>query len=160
MTEKESKADSEGYELLSRFGRERLEAIYGKVATRGRKRDHCPESFKDGVRLINLIEEFEQGFREMVDDRTDFLQIAAWSFHFFIFRQPLKNCNHRTGYGIMKWVLTCFGYKLRIKPEEDALEFFKKFEGGGVSVEEVKEWMVQNVSANRSRNSPSSSMRS
>ena len=50
---------TEGYDLLSRFRREDIEAIYAAVAERGLGDERCPKSLEEGVRLPNLLEEFE-----------------------------------------------------------------------------------------------------
>ncbi|MFQ5885121.1 MAG: hypothetical protein ACE5IO_08490 [Thermoplasmata archaeon] len=148
IPEENPNRDKEGYELLSNFGREQIIAIYEQVAKRGTKEDQqCPETFEEGVRLDNLVEEFENGFRARVRDSIPFTEIAAWSIHFFMWRQPLKNCNHRTGLGIMEMVLVSFGHKFEPKSTEDVLDFFEKFERTGMSVKEVEDWIIQNLSA-------------
>lgn len=123
-----------------------MKAIYEAVAERGLGDERCPRTFEDGVRLPNLIDEFEVQFKEQVRNRAPHTRIAAFCLHFFMFRQPLKNCNHRTGLGIADWVLRCSGHHLEPKSEE-AIEFMIKFEKRGMSIEEVEGWIAQNLSA-------------
>jgi len=142
-----SQGVAEGYELLSRLRREDIEAVYEAVADRGLGDERCPRSFEEGVRLPNLLDEFEARFKELVSTRAPHTRIAAFCLHFFIFRQPLKNCNHRTGLGIAEWVLRCFNRRLTPEYDGQILEFMTEFEKRGMSIEEVEDWMAQNLSA-------------
>lgn len=146
--EEDLNQDSEGYEFLTKFGIEEVKRIYLKVAKTGTTRDvHCPETFEEGVRLPNLIDEFGEGFKERVGSRLPFVDIAAWAFHFFTFNQPLKNCNHRTGLEIMKIVLLAFRKKLAIESNEELLEVLENFERKHTPATEIQEWLSQNLSA-------------
>jgi hypothetical protein len=140
--------DSDGYEFLDKFGVEEVKKIYLKVAETGTSVDvHCPETFEEGVRIPNLIDEFVEGFKEKVGRRLGYVDIAAWAFHYFTFNQPLKNCNHRTGLEIMKIVLLAFRKKLAIESNEELLGVFEDFEKKHTPASEIREWLSQNLSA-------------
>ena len=146
--EEDLNQDSEGYEFLTKFGIEEVKKIYLKVAKTGTTRDvHCPETFEEGVRLPNLIDEFGEGFKERVGSRLPYVDIAAWAFHFFTNRQPLKNCNHRTALGLVDQILGAFGKKLVQETDDELLSALERFEKYCASENEIREWITQNLSA-------------
>lgn len=144
----DSEQMSEGYEFLSRFGIEQIKRIYEHVARTGLREDtRCPGAFEEGIRLPNLIDEFDKGLKERVNSRAPLIEIAAWAFHFFIFRQPLKNCNHRTALAIMDQILGAFGHRLVTESDEELLDTLEKFERYTASEDEIRDWIAQNLSA-------------
>lgn len=144
----DSELESRGYEFLSRFGIEQIKRIYEVVARTGLTDDvRCPEFFEDGIRLPNLIDEFDKGLKKRTSDREPFVEIAAWAFHFFVFRQPLKNCNHRTALAVMDQILRAFGHELVTESDKELLNTLEMFEKYTASEVEIRDWMAQNLSA-------------
>jgi hypothetical protein len=129
------------YEILDGFNIDDLRAVYELAGAKAIKdEERCPVTFDEGVRILAVAEEYVYHIRELSAQRAHPLDIAAAALRFPVWRQPFKNCNHRTGYAMCRQVLELFGYELCASKGE-ITEYVFSINKYSYSEKEVREWL-------------------
>jgi hypothetical protein len=119
--------------------------VYEKAGRKAMTEDEvCPATFDEGIRIQELAEEFVELIRELSLQRAPPIRIAASSLRFLVWRQPFKNCNHRTGYAMCMQILELFGYEMPLSKDE-ITEYIFSINRFNRSDDDVELWLGSNA---------------
>jgi hypothetical protein len=133
------------YEILDDFDLDYLKMVYEMAGVKALKdEEKCPATYEDGIRIPEVAEEFVAHLQNLSRDRVPPMRIAASALRFLVWRQPFKNCNHRTGYAMCRQILEMFGYEFIITKDEITSYVFS-INRFSYSEKEVEEWLNSRV---------------
>ena len=133
--------NEEAYAILEDFDLSLLKRVYELVGKEALKDDEkCPPTFESGLRIPSIAEEFVERIRTLSREPAAPERIAAAALRFPIWRQPFKNCNHRTGYAMCSQVLGLFGLGSTASKDE-IVKYVFSINKYSYSEEEVETWI-------------------
>ena len=133
------------YKVFEDFSIDMLRLVYEMAGRKAMTEDElCPASYAEGIRIEELAEEFVNEIRNLSAQRAPPLTLAAHCLRFPIWRQPFKNCNHRTGYALCVQVLELFDYELTL-PSEEIIDFVFSINRLNRTYSDVEQWLAKNT---------------
>ena len=100
---------------------------------------HDPKTIRDEGTLDNLeLYHYPYLLSEYPDDP---IRVAAEVCHYIVSNHPFWDCNHRTGWMTLLWLLEAVGYSLEHVPRDAVKEKVKGIDWLGVTAEELAGWV-------------------
>ena len=125
--------DPVGYDRMATYTVEEVIALHDDVARHG-------QTWDLGVRDRGTLDSLVQRIHSMARRQLPPEEIAGAAAHFTVREHPFWDANHRTGYGLLLYVLAGFGRKIDA-PQDEIETTMRAIDAKGLRERALVEWI-------------------